>query len=515
MAMSTGRVSLPTSIPGPIGGWNRRDSVADMDEKDAIQLVNVWPSTSDVMLRKGWTEHATDLPNQVESLLPYAAPSGTDELFAASGGGIYDVTSSGAVGAAAVSGQSNDRWQSVNFVNSSGTAYLCCFNGEDSPQYYNGSSWITITGASTPAITGVTTSNLINVSVHKRRMWIVEKNTLKAWYLSPDSVGGSATSLDLAGIADQGGYLMATGTWTLDGGSGPDDYWVGITSEGQIIVYQGTDPSSSSTWSLVGVWNVGHPIGRRCLIKYRGDLLIVCHDGIYPLSIALVNAQVDRRAAITDKIVEAINSASDLYENNFGWQILFFPEASMILLNVPVNEGSDQEQYVMNTITGAWARFTGIDANCWALSGNAAYFGGEQIVGSFWDSFSDNGTNIIGDIQQAFNYFKSPGQLKHWKMIQPVFQSNGTPSVFIGLNVDYNTEDPGDTLNFAPTGYAVWDDALWDAGIWGGGLSVLANWETVPGIGYCCGLRMNIEAAGIEIRFVAANYIFERGSLLG
>lgn len=54
---------------------------------------------------------------------------------------------------------------------------------------------------------------------------------------------------------------MAAETWTLDSGEGLDDYLVVTTSEGQVGVFRGTDPTSVATWGLVGVWNLGEPIG--------------------------------------------------------------------------------------------------------------------------------------------------------------------------------------------------------------------------------------------------------------
>ena len=45
-----------TSVPAPIGGWNARDSQANMNPMDAIQLVNWYPTPTDVTMRKGWTQ---------------------------------------------------------------------------------------------------------------------------------------------------------------------------------------------------------------------------------------------------------------------------------------------------------------------------------------------------------------------------------------------------------------------------------------------------------------------------
>ena len=43
------------SVPAPIGGWNARDSLANMAATDAVQLVNWFPTPTDVTMRKGYT----------------------------------------------------------------------------------------------------------------------------------------------------------------------------------------------------------------------------------------------------------------------------------------------------------------------------------------------------------------------------------------------------------------------------------------------------------------------------
>jgi hypothetical protein len=345
-------------------------------------------------------------------------------------------------------------------------------------------------------------------------MWLTQVDTLKAWYLPVDSVGGAAAALDLAGVAYLGGYLVATGAWTLDSGEGPDDLWVGVTSKGQVIVYQGTDPSSANTWSLVGVWNIGHPIGRRCLIKYRGDLLVLCHDGVYPLTAALDSSMLDRRAAVSDKIRQTISDLSEAYETNFGWSMLFYPEAQMLLLNVPVTGAP--AQYAMNTITTSWGGPFNINATCWALFGNDAYFGGDGLVGHFWDgSLSDNGSNIDGDMKQAFSYFGTRGRMKQWKMMRPIFLANGTPSVFAGLNLDYGDSELVAPLSFLPITNGVWDSGVWDSAIWSGNLTPSASWATVYGVGTCAAVRIKTASNGIETRLEATDHVYEYGGIVG
>lgn len=502
--------SSQTSITAPVGGWNARDALSDMDPADAVILDNLFPTTSDVMLRKGFTNHVTGIGNQVESLMPYNSPT-TSTLFCAAGTAFYNVTSSGAVGAAVQTGLTNARWQSVNFATAGGN-FMYAVNGVDSPRLWDGSSWLAVTGVSATAITGVTTSNLIHVNVFAKRLWFVEKESLKVWYLPVDSIGGAASAFDLRSEAKRGGYLVAMGTWTIDAGEGADDHAVFITSEGEIIVYRGTDPSDADNWSRVGVWYMGSPIGRRCFEKFGGDLAIVTRDGLIPMSKALISDRTNPRVALTDKIQGAMNTAAVSYGDSFGWDVTFYAEGTMLVLNVPAAVGS-QQQYVMNTITGAWCRFTGWPANCFEVFQGDLYYGGNGVVCKAWDTLGDNSTNITGDVLQAYSYFGSKGRLKQFKMARPIFGSNGSPAITIGMNLDFEDREPTASLSFSPSIYGTWDTGEWDTDIWGGGLAQILQWLTLGGLGIAGAIRMRIASNGIEVRWYSTDHVYEIGGV--
>lgn len=505
------QVASIISRSAPVKGWNARDPIADLKPDEAILLENFFPTASDVMLRKGKSSHVTGGADQFESLMAYNTPSGTQTLFGAAGDSFYDVTSSGTLGAAVETGLTNARWQHLNYTNSSGTSYLCCFNGVDSPRYWNGSAWLTITGVSTPAITGLTTTNIVAAALHKRRMWLVEKSSLKAWYLPVDAVGGAANALDLSGIAKRGGYIMAIDSWTLDAGEGVDDYWVAVTSEGEVIVYAGTDPASASTWALKGVWHIAEPIGRRCMMKFGGDVLLILVSGVFALSKALLSAKVDPRVALTDRIVSAMNAAATSYKDNFGWQLAHLPAATMMLLNVPTSEGSGQQQYAMNVVTGAWGKFTGWDGNCFELFNGELYMGGNGVVEKVWDGYSDLGENIVGVAKTAFDYFKV-GTKKSFKMARPTIATNGAPAVELGINIDYEDSDKLGAISFTPTTAAKWGISKWGVDLWGSGLQTLKNWIGLSGVGLCAATRLKVSSQGIEIRWQATDILYEPGS---
>ena len=499
-----------SSLPAPVGGWNARDSLASMASNEAVYLENWFPQTTDVAMRGGYTNFATGMTGQVESILSYAGTS-TDKLFAAVGTKIYDVTSGGAVGAASVSSLFNAKFQYQNVATAGGN-FMLCVNGADKLRGFNGTTWW-IDGDGAHDITGLDTSTVSQINLFKNRVWLIQNASLNVYYLGTSAIAGAAIAFPLQGIARLGGYVMAMGTWTIDAGQGVDDLAVFVTNRGEIIVYKGTDPASASTWALVGVWQLGAPVGRRCFLKYAGDLLIISQDGLLPLSSALQSSRVNPKVALTDKIQFAVSKAVTNYGANFGWQVIYWAKNNQLYLNVPVDTGT-QEQFVMNTITKAWCNFTGWSANCWEIFQDNLYFGSNGVVCKAYDGYADGTNNIVSDAKQAFNYFGSRGILKRFTMMRPVMQSTGLPSVLGNINVDFEEAIPTSPISFTANAYGVWDTALWSTSIWAGNLATSKNWQGVNGVGYCAAIRLVSATNGLDVRWVSTDIVMERGGIL-
>ena len=574
------------SIPAPLGGWNARDSIAEMQPMDAVQMINFFPTPTDIQLRKGWTKKSTGITGQVDTVITYPTSSGY-KLFAFAGTKIWDASTSTA--SAVFDGLSSAKMQFVNFSNTAGNWIVAC-NGQDPVVVYDGTKWfflattstaaaissithtgttanvttatahglvtgneITVSGAAptdyngtyvitktgantftyvmatTPAtnaitvgsytvlgVTGADSSTFINVNLFKNRLYFTQKNTLACWYLDVDSIAGVASPLYFGGIARSGGYLQAMGTWTLDAGQGADDYAVFVTSMGEVIVYNGTDPTTAATWELKGVWQLGQTFSRRCFTKWAGDLLLLTQDGLVPLASALQSSRLDPRINITDKIYYPVSLAATNYYANFGWQVIYFASENMLILNIPVSDGI--EQYVMHTITKAWARFTGIQAYCFVNSGdNDLHFGGDGYVGTFYSGFSDNGNNITGAVQQAYSYFDTPGQLKRFTLVRPILQTdNGLPTVLCNISTDFQPVDNLGQVSFNPSilNTGKWDSATWDNKNWGGGLVTTKIWQGVTGLGFTGSINMTVASQGIEFHWASTDYVMEAGGVV-
>lgn len=416
----------------------------------------------------------------VETLMAYHGPGATQKMFAGAGGSIWDVTSATYARYSTGTGLNEDRWQHTNFATSGGN-FLFIVNGTDAPRYYNGSAWTTptITG------TGITASDFVAVTPHKGRLWFAIKDSTDAAYLPSTSVAGAAVKFPLGQLFSKGGHLVTVETWSLDGGAGPDDYCVFISSRGQAAVYAGTDPASASTWALVGVFDVGEPIGRRCTVRYGTSPLIITTSGLLKLQLSLSQDKAEMEGtAYSARIYQAVTDAARNYGSNFGWQVTSYPRGNMLVMNIPTVETTSAVQYVMNTLTGAWCSFSGWNANCFCLFNDKLYFGaanGEVIqadVGS-----TDLGETIVATGQTAYRAFGSTGRNKQFKLIKALVRSTATNRPRLGVSTDFVETNNLSVLPANASSGALWDTAVWDQATWSVDDVPLSDWASVNAFG--------------------------------
>lgn len=525
------------SIPAPVGGLNARDSIANMPATDAIYLDNYFPTPTSVDLRNGseyWANTEGSLSGDLpETLMAYNGVTAS-KFFAIDSEGIADITLGGEC-APDVTGLSNARFQYINF-GTAGGHYISCVNGQDLAYLFDGTTW------TQPSITGVSSDTFIHVNSFKNRLWYTQKDTTKAWYLPLNSISGAAISLDLGPLFRLGGYLMGMVTWTINDSSGVDDYAVFVSSEGDVVVYRGYDPSSASTWALVGQFRLGRPIGRRFYCKVGSDVILITIDGVIPLSQGLLVDRASKTVTLSDKIHTLIDTDIRNYSGNFGWQVILHPAGNKLVVNVPKAETTRHYQYVMNTLTKAWCTFgysqpsQSWNSTCFEIFEDELYFAGtpgafveflDLGVGTVWkcdtgttDSKhyfgipNPEGSAIYGYAKPAYSYFGARGQQKYFTMARPIFQVDGTIYAAIELNVDFeNRNFPGTYYVQGANNTAPWDTSLWDVTYWAISGNVEKSWQTVNGIGFAASLTIAIYSS-IPVQWQSTDYVYQLGGVL-
>lgn len=511
------------SVPAPIGGLNVRDSIANMPETDAVVLDNWFPTPTDVHVRNGSAYFANFSTHAVETIMQYNGPV-TQKLFAASSDGIYNITPGGVIAAADITPITNARYQHVNFGTPGGN-FMLAVNGADKLRGNDGTNWW-LDGDGAHDITGVNTNTIIGINIFKSRIWMTQTGTAKAWYLPINSIAGAATGFDFTGLFYLGGYLMGITTWTVDNAAGLQEYLVAVSSEGEVLVYQGYDPSSSSTFALAAHFRIGRPIGRRFFAKVGSDIVLLTADGVVPLSQSLLTDRSAVNIALSDKIVNAIGNDISSYKANFGWQVILHPIGSKLVVNVPMTENSRQYQYVMNTITKSWCTFgkqlsySAWNANCFELFSDKLYYGAnngyvyQADTGTQDALTASTSANITSYAKPAYSYFKEKGRQKLFTMARPVISINGSIQMALAMDVDFNNLPPN--FNYATvslTSSSPWDTSPWDTSAWGGDTQIIKDWQTVNGLGFAGSLNVGA-ITSLDLGWQSTDYTFQVGGVL-
>ncbi|KTR05172.1 hypothetical protein NS365_13310 [Aureimonas ureilytica] len=460
------------TLPAPIGGWNTSENLTMASPGTALVMDNWRPTQTGATLRGGSITRATIslAGDPVTSLMSYNG-STARRLFAASKTAIFDVSTPAdpvVPPAAAVSGQTKGYYAFQNFTTSGG-AFLTAVNGADPLLLFEPSQgWKKITGTSTPAITGVSTSLLSHVWVYRNREFFIQADSLRAWYLPVNSIAGEAKLIDMNGVFQRGGALLFGATWSVDTGDGLDDKCVFVTTEGEVAVYTGADPSSASSWSLQGRYEVTRPLGPRGIMYAGGDLVIATEDGMIPLSEAVnKDPSVLNFAAISKPIFRDWQDAAR-DRRTLPWEVVKWPEKGYAIVSTPIAApGQEPSAFVVNTVTGAWCRYTNWDVRCLLLHAGRLYFGtGDGRIKEAEIGGNDDGAAIYYTLIGNPDHLGSRGVLKSVRQARATYRSS-TPFIDrVSASMDYQTALPAPPPTATNVTANEWDAGKWDEAKW-------------------------------------------------
>ena len=186
----------------------------------------------------------------------------------------------------------------------------------------------------------------------------------------------------------------------------------------------------------------------------------------------------------------------------------------MLVFNIPTS-GTTFDQYVMNTNTGAWCRFTNQNGMCWAIYNDHIYFAGASGKVYKADSvYNDDGASIDGDVESAFTYLGARNKIKRITAIRPLFRTaTSTVPVALTMNTDFKQKTVLSSVPVAGTGGGVWDVAVWDVDVWGDTLDARAIWKVVNGTGYAASLRVKVSTQQ-PLNWMDITYVYETGGIL-
>jgi hypothetical protein len=508
-------------LSAPTQGWDTETPVEELPQsRTGGPFDNFIPAGTSVSIREGYSVHATldrdDLLLEtgdhllletgdallmesaiglypIETLLPYMSGIAA-ALFAAAGTAIYNVTTAGAFSSASLSSLTNARWSFVNFTTSGGSFLWIC-NGADDPRHWNGSAW------ATPSLTmpGSFTDNDIKyVSAFKERLFFTLKDSLTFGYLATQAVAGSVTAFPLGAVFSMGGELVGTAAISRDGGSGADDFFVALTTEGEIAVYQGTNPGSADTWALVGVYYVGEPIGDRPFVDLGPDLGVITAQGLVSVLAVMAGKELGD-ANVFSRIATPLQAAIAAGRGFTGWEGLIVPNEGLLLLNAPVT-ALTANQFVRHSASKGLARFTDWDFETFEIFLGDCYAGtSDGRVVLCFDGYDDDGADITASGATAWSMLGAPG-VKVLSEIRPAVTVPTLAAMRVVGRADFrDTPALGSWPTASTVNALIWDAGTWDNKLWDGEDATSRAWRAISGEGHK--VQVAYEVQSNESRF--------------
>jgi hypothetical protein len=477
-------------IPAPTGGLNLRTNQSALNLDEARVLTNFYVDSGAIKTRKGFERGSNvSLDTNLLQVFPLTAASGEQLVLAlATTGVLYRVDDPEDSAAATNYGTiGTDPWNYTIFKN---RTYL--FNGVNTGRVNTISTY----GDATYTHASITMADVVIANPYKSRMYLVENYTCNIYYGGVDSISGALTLYDIEGLITQGGYIMWCGSWSRDSGAGAQDYFLVITSEGEILAFQGSYPGGTD-WSLAGRYYISPPINPRCVSAFGADIAILTYEGVALASEILQNRSSeissDQVYTLSYKISPIIKYYSNLFSTLSGWQILHYLSESMLIVNIPISL-TESIQLVLNTSTNSWSKFSGINALSLARVGRFCYFAHASKLNlcRFWKTNADDGDPIQSEFRQAFTDGGLGGGSKRVTMIQPYLFSSQDLTPEIGIDTNFSdTVYAGEAMLGDDTG-SEWNVAQWNLSPWAGDATIKDYWIPVEGFGKVFGVKLKL-----------------------
>jgi len=471
----------------PVKGVNTIPALSNLGPEECHYAYNIVPSEGGLRTRLGQAEWTNGVTGSVRTIIPFhgkAADGSGDKLFATGSDGIYNCSTAGASQAAkvetfATTGSTAGYGPFINWTNDAGAQFLQYADSANGLLEYDPATgapgdWIAVT-----SITGITETNIRFVTVHKLRIWYCLADNPNPYYLPVRSKTGAAAAFNLASQYTIGGDCAGVFTLSHDSGDGPDDYFVAVSRGGDVLMYQGDDPSSDDTWGLVGRWQIGAiPAGRKFAIEYGGDVLILSAHGLVSVKELMAGYEsIENVNSLVGKVAAPIRKRMTNEITSDGWEVVLFESDGYLVIQSPQRAGDSDEwtHYVLSTPQKGWGFWRDVESISMGKYKGQMYYG--RSNGSVWRMTGSRDNVTIADttgqgiefsLLTGYSDVGHPGLQKMGALVRPFFTSAATLEYDTKILYDFNVSELASSGDTGVTPGSKWDAGKWDAALWSG-----------------------------------------------
>ena len=542
------------TMPPPSGGLDLTTPVDNMEPTSALELTNIFPGAGAPTVRLGYQQFCDlGVTAPIQFMHEFSRPDGTAELIVAQATKLYSISSTGVkTDISKVGGYTSGKWNKEMFGNNQFGYYFYVANWYgDAPQVYKGGGLVAANINASTRGGAVAITELCNVAAYRTRLYFIQRNTLVMWYdKSAGSVfttaSGTLDSYDFSGIFRRGGYLLFTGSYTNQSGVTSQDYFMAVSSEGEIVMYSGSSPDATASdaggaWNLVAHFIIGKPLGPKAFIRINQDIWIITQQGIVPVS-ALFQADPEQAlTAVSYKINPLISQYATQVATSEMWTGFFYPAGRRVYVVLP-DSTSTSSLLVYSIDSKSWTQFqlySGEHSIAACKYNNLPFYGSNRgVIYQGETGYADavNGSSageaITFAARSAFSFYGSRGNYKAFKDIRPIIKAKRGLTLQLGLDTDFKRQSILTNVTTPLSIFTAWGSRWGSNGVaytpyrvpgdpavppitvpiyyqpWSGDVEYIFDRYAVAGQGHCAAIRFGgsiknspCQFIGFEIRY--------------
>lgn len=323
---------------------------------------------------------------------------------------------------------------------------------------------------------------------------------------------------DYSYLCQRGGETIFAGSVTRQEGQLSQALFAIITSEGEVLVFQGDYPGSI-TWALMGYYVIPKPLGKRAFFYIGSSLYIITQSGIFSFADLTSNYGISSEIAfssdyINNKFPEYAGYALSLDSLTKGvtnWYGTYFPKENKVFVGYPESP-STYGMLVQDLTTKGWGQLNypmqiagtavhkdnlyGFAPASYTMCLQAADTSDEYYTGSSWV-----GSALNFSAKLAPNYNGDFSTTKQFTEVKALVECLSPFRITCGLTTDFDLRNAG-TSN------------MWGAGGDGYGMyQPRFNTGDRENVGKCCIINIggSVTDLHLPMKFVAFEVYYTEG----
>jgi hypothetical protein len=198
-------------------------------------------------------------------------------------------------------------------------------------------------------------SDMTNICIFKKNLFMSGNNSLNVYYIPATKADvysnqsawkmfenlfspqfGASFSIDE--VSQNGGSIIKLTTISRAGSDTVSCYLAIITDQGEIVLFDGEDPSDDTKWSVIGRFQIPPPLNKFAFTEMDGDYIVATKNGLISLRHIIFGQQSQLTEALEYRLMSLFSEYMFRMPSMVDFIGLYYhPRNRLLIFNVPTD----------------------------------------------------------------------------------------------------------------------------------------------------------------------------------